>query len=166
MKQRVGMLDRFGLYAQVLYPNVAGFGSQNFMKVEDSNLRLACARIYNEAMAEIQADSSDRLLPMALMPWWNIEQSVEEVSRAKDMGLKGIVMCSDPDSIGLPDLGADEWKPFWDACNDTNMAVNFHIGASETSFNMFGRAAWPSICLLYTSPSPRDATLSRMPSSA
>ena len=25
---------------------------------------------------------------------------------------------------------------------------------------------WNSICLLYTSPSPRDATLSRMPSSA
>ena len=25
---------------------------------------------------------------------------------------------------------------------------------------------WPTICLLYTSPSPRDATLSRMPSSA
>ena len=25
---------------------------------------------------------------------------------------------------------------------------------------------WDSICLLYTSPSPRDATLSRMPSSA
>ena len=24
----------------------------------------------------------------------------------------------------------------------------------------------PSVCLLYTSPSPRDATLSRMPSSA
>ena len=29
-----------------------------------------------------------------------------------------------------------------------------------------GRAAYPSTCLLYTSPSPRDATLSRMPSSA
>ena len=30
-----------------------------------------------------------------------------------------------------------------------------------------GRAeAWFSVCLLYTSPSPRDATLSRMPSSA
>ena len=26
--------------------------------------------------------------------------------------------------------------------------------------------AWGGICLLYTSPSPRDATLSRMPSSA
>lgn len=144
MKSRVALLDEFGLYAQVLYPNVAGFGSQNFMKVEDSDLRLACARIYNEAMAEIQADSADRLLPMALMPWWNIDQSVAELSRAKEMGLKGIVMCSDPDSIGLPDLGADAWKPFWDACNDLGMVVNFHIGASETSFNMFGRAAWDS----------------------
>ena len=28
------------------------------------------------------------------------------------------------------------------------------------------RKTWISICLLYTSPSPRDATLSRMPSSA
>ena len=144
MKARVEVLDEFGLYAQILYPNVAGFGSQNFMKVEDASLRLACARIYNEAMAEIQADSNNRLLPMALMPWWNIEQSVEEVQRAKDMGLKGIVMCSDPDSIGLPDLGEDAWKPFWDACNDTGLPVNFHIGASETSFNMFGRAAWSS----------------------
>ena len=28
------------------------------------------------------------------------------------------------------------------------------------------RYVWGSTCLLYTSPSPRDATLSRMPSSA
>ncbi len=145
MQARVEMLDRLGLYAQVLYPNVAGFGSQNFMKVEDGDLRLACARIYNDAMAEIQAESGGRLLPMALMPWWNIDQSVEEIARAKALGLKGIVMCSDPDSIGLPDLGADAWKPFWDACNDAELPVNFHIGASETAFNMFGRAPWPSM---------------------
>ncbi|MCP4905866.1 MAG: amidohydrolase [bacterium] len=144
MKARVELMDQFGLYAQILYPNIAGFGSQNFMKVGDSDLRLACAQIYNEAMAEIQADSNGRLLPMALMPWWNIEQSVAEVERAQKMGLKGIVMCSDPDSIGLPDLGDDAWKPFWDVCNDAEIPVNFHIGASETSFNMFGRAAWPS----------------------
>ena len=145
MHARVEILDRLGLYAQILYPNVAGFGSQNFMKVEDGDLRLACARIYNDAMAEIQAESGGRLLPMALMPWWNIAQSVEEIARAKALGLKGIVMCSDPDSIGLPDLGADAWKPFWDACNDAELPVNFHIGASETAFNMFGRAAWPSM---------------------
>ncbi len=145
MRARVEILDRFGLYAQILYPNVAGFGSQNFMKIEDDDLRRACAQIYNDAMAEIQSDSGGRLLPMALMPWWNIEQSVSEVERASALGLKGIVMCSDPDSIGLPDLGDDAWTPFWEACNDGELPVNFHIGASETAFNMFGRAAWPSM---------------------
>jgi len=145
MKARVGVLDQLGLYAQILYPNVAGFGSQNFMKVKDDALRLACARIYNEAMAEIQASCGGRIFPMALMPWWNIAQCVEEVGRAKSLGMKGIVMCSDPDSIGLPDLGSPEWLPFWEACDDAELPVNFHIGASETSFNMFGRASWPSM---------------------
>jgi predicted TIM-barrel fold metal-dependent hydrolase len=145
MTARLDVLDRFGIHAQILYPNVAGFGNQNFMKVEDLDLRRACAQIYNDAMAEVQADSKERLLPMALMPWWNIEQSVEEVQRAVELGLRGIVMCSDPDSIGLPDLADEAWTPFWEACNDTALPVNFHIGASETSFNMFGRAAWDSM---------------------
>ena len=33
-------------------------------------------------------------------------------------------------------------------------------------FSGIENTAWHSVCLLYTSPSPRDATLSRMPSSA
>ena len=38
--------------------------------------------------------------------------------------------------------------------------------ALQQKFEMFGGKNWPGVCLLYTSPSPRDATLSRMPSSA
>ena len=145
MHARLDVLDSFGIHAQLIYPNVAGFGSERFMKVEDADLRRACATVYNDAMAEIQNDTGERILPMALMPWWNIEHSTAEVERAKGLGLRGIVMCSDPDSIGLPDLGDDAWTPFWEVCNDLQMPVNFHIGASETSFNMFGRAAWPSM---------------------
>ena len=36
----------------------------------------------------------------------------------------------------------------------------------EINHNEFDETVSFSICLLYTSPSPRDATLSRMPSSA
>ena len=37
---------------------------------------------------------------------------------------------------------------------------------AERGENVLGFPALASVCLLYTSPSPRDATLSRMPSSA
>ena len=67
------VLDELGIYAQILYPNVAGFGAQKFGEVEDPELRRLCATLYNDAMVEIQEESSGRLLPMALMPWWDVE---------------------------------------------------------------------------------------------
>ncbi len=145
MKARVSLLNDFGLHAQVVYPNLAGFGNQNFLKVEDQTLRKLCATVYNDAMAEFQAETQERILPMALMPWWNIEDCVAEVERSVALGLRGIVMCSDPDSIGMPDLSDDAWSPFWQACSDLEVPVNFHIAASETSMNMYGRASWPSM---------------------
>ena len=39
-------------------------------------------------------------------------------------------------------------------------------GAVGLGCNELGLPQRPQLCLLYTSPSPRDATLSRMPSSA
>ena len=53
----------------------------------------------------------------------------------------------------------------------TGSVQSIAFDASETGIRYIGFVAggavgWFSICLLYTSPSPRDATLSRMPSSA
>ena len=57
--------------------------------------------------------------------------------------------------------------------NDTTQIVDYHVHifSPELITNLsiqvhdFKKARF-QICLLYTSPSPRDATLSRMPSSA
>ena len=43
---------------------------------------------------------------------------------------------------------------------------NDYTGDIITKWNTRDNFIVPSTCLLYTSPSPRDATLSRMPSSA
>jgi predicted TIM-barrel fold metal-dependent hydrolase len=145
LRARVALLDELGIWAQVVYPNLAGFGNQNFLKVEDQELRKLCATIYNDAMAEIQAQTDERILPMALMPWWNVADCVDEVERTAALGLRGIVMCSDPDSIGMPDLADESWAPFWEICNDREVPINFHIAASQTSMNMYGRASWPSM---------------------
>ena len=47
----------------------------------------------------------------------------------------------------------------------TNACGPWGSVVSAVMFDGFGVGAW-YVCLLYTSPSPRDATLSRMPSSA
>ena len=44
--------------------------------------------------------------------------------------------------------------------------VNYHAGDEITLTTNYDTVGNNKFCLLYTSPSPRDATLSRMPSSA
>ena len=50
-----------------------------------------------------------------------------------------------------------------DAVEYTIQTVSFNSGLTEAIVDL---PLLPWVCLLYTSPSPRDATLSRMPSSA
>jgi predicted TIM-barrel fold metal-dependent hydrolase len=154
---RLEAMDQMGVWAQVVYPNLLGFGGQKSVIV-DPELRLACVQIYNDAMAELQADSGQRLFPMALLPWWDVKQAVAESERCARMGLRGININSDPhqsvdrDGRRLPDLGADYWAPLWEACGSLKMPVNFHIGGSESSMDWVGQAPWPSLGSLAAEP--------------
>lgn len=150
VKERLAVMDANGIFAQIVYPNILGFGGQASARV-DPALRLACVQIYNDAMAELQADSGERLYPMALLPWWDVAAAVKETERCAAMGLRGININSDPhtalDENGqpIPDLGHDHWFPLWEACEALAMPVNFHIGASETAIDWMGQQGWPSL---------------------
>lgn len=140
---RLKAMDAMGVHAQIVYPNVMGFGGQASFKV-DAGLREASIQIFNDAMAELQADSGNRCFPMALLPWWDIKAAVAEAERCAKMGLRGINTNPDPQDHGLPDLGTDYWYPLWEACVDLDLPVNFHIGASDESVTWFARGCWPS----------------------
>jgi predicted TIM-barrel fold metal-dependent hydrolase len=144
MREQLRVMDELGIYAQIIYPNSAGFGSQAFAKVANPKLRQLCATLFNEAMLEIQQESGGRICPMALLPWWDIDAAVAEATRVAELGFKGITMHSDPQNLGLPDLGDRAWDPLWDVLSNTGLPVNFHIGASETSLTWFGSTPWPS----------------------
>jgi predicted TIM-barrel fold metal-dependent hydrolase len=131
-------MDQMGISHGIVYPNVGGFGNQNFLKVEDTALRIACVEIYNDWMSDLQQRSGGRILPMALVPWWDIDACVAEVDRMHRNGAKGIVMCSNPHDSGMPNFAQPEWRPFWEICEALEMPINFHIGASEGDIDWSG----------------------------
>ena len=58
-----------------------------------------------------------------------------------------------------------QWADNWAICavDVPDSACHWYIISPDFTGEGFD---WEEACLLYTSPSPRDATLSRMPSSA
>ena len=64
--------------------------------------------------------------------------------------------------VGLCSFGKYPYQPDWDSI-DADFAI---LGAPFDFGTQFRAGARFGPCLLYTSPSPRDRTRSRMPSSA
>ncbi len=144
-RARVALMDDIGIWAQIVFPGVVGLGGQGLADVvRDVELRTLCLEIFNDASAEIQAESDDRLLPMALLPAWDVDACVREAHRAKSLGLRGVNLTSDPQDLGSPDLASRAWDPVWEACSSLALPVHFHIGASLTTMNYFGTYPWPS----------------------
>ena len=142
---RLKWMDENGFYAQVLYPNAVGIGGQVLANdVKDPVLRQMCVEIYNDAMAELQDWSANRFIPMPVMPAWDVDACVREAERIAALGFRGVNMTSDPQETGAPDFADPAWDPFWDACQGLQLPVHFHIGASLTSLNFYGKYFWPS----------------------
>jgi predicted TIM-barrel fold metal-dependent hydrolase len=141
---RLQVLDECGIDAQIIFPSTIGLGGQDLGMADDPALALAVIEIYNDAMAEIQADSNDRLLPLPVMPAWDVATCVAEARRVAALGARGVNMTSDPDDLGAPDLANTAWDPFWDVCGELQLPVHFHIGASATAMTFFGKYPWAS----------------------
>ena len=141
---RLGVMDECGIDAQVIFPSTIGLGGQDLGIVDDEALSQLTVELYNDRMAQIQADSDNRLLPLPVMPAWNVDACVAEAKRVADLGCRGINMTSDPSDLGAPDLANRDWDPFWEACAGLQLPVHFHIGASVSAMGFYGHYAWES----------------------
>jgi len=153
-KARLAYMDGIGIAAQIAYPNLLGFGNQKSMDV-DPELRVVTTQIYNDAMADFQKDSNNRVFPQALIPWWDLEASVAETIRAHKMGLKGITTNPDPQNHQLPPLCDKYWDKLFATCQELDMPVNFHIGSGFEKAGWFGTGGWntkdPNVWMVYGS---------------
>ena len=77
-KARLEYMDEEGIWGAVLYPNVGGFGSGGFLKLGEPELMLECVRAYNDFLVDWCSAAPDRLIPVAAMPFWDVNECVKE----------------------------------------------------------------------------------------
>ena len=131
---RLERLDEYGVYAQVLYPNLIAFATPSFLDLGDPELTMACVRAYNDYLAEWASADPGRLLPIAMVPFWDRDAAIVEVERAHDLGHRGVLMSSQFDKLsatGIPPLWDPYWEPLLSTLEERRLSVNFHVGFSE-----------------------------------
>jgi predicted TIM-barrel fold metal-dependent hydrolase len=112
-KARLALMDRYGIYAQVLYPNVIAFEGHAFMALRDDELKLACVQTYNDYQAEFASVAPDRFILLAMMPFWDLEASIRELRRCHQLGHRAMLWASTLDRHGLPDFTDPHWYPLY-----------------------------------------------------
>ena len=45
----------------------------------------------------------------------------------------------------MPDLSQPAWAAFFEACQELQLPVNFHIGSSQREMDFYGKTPWPSL---------------------
>lgn len=130
-RERLRLMDEAGIYAQVLYPNVAGFGSQRFLALKEPELQLECVRAYNDFQIDWIAPAPERFIPIASVPFWDVPAAVQEIERAAAAGHKGMLFTGEPQAFGEPLLGDHHWDPIWSAAQDCGLPISFHIGSGD-----------------------------------
>jgi predicted TIM-barrel fold metal-dependent hydrolase len=120
--------------ASLCFPSFPRFCGQTFLEAEDKDLALACVRAYNDWMLQEWCGDGarGRLLPMTLIPLWDVELCAAEVRRCAALGNTSIAFSESPPALDLPSIHSGYWDPLWRACVDTGTVVNCHIGSSST----------------------------------
>ena len=156
-KARLEYMDKMGIWAMVMYPNVGGFGSQVFLQLGDAELMLTCVKVYNDWQTEWASVDPRRLLPITSTPFWDVTAAVAEVRRCAAMGHRGILFTGEPQAFGQPVIGDPYWNPLWEAAVELGLPISFHIGSgnmesglSRDKMKVYGRmAAFTEISVAY-----------------
>lgn len=128
---RVEHLNHEGITAQVLYPNVGGFGNGYFLRIGERDLVNECVKTYNDWLIDWTSVAPERFVPVCAVPFWDLDFAVAEIERCLEMGHKAINFCNQPQDYGAPPLADRHWDPIWAVTQEAGASVSFHIGGGD-----------------------------------
>ncbi|XVQ08263.1 amidohydrolase family protein [Spirillospora sp. CA-255316] len=128
--ERLADMDVNGVQAQLCFPNYPRFCGQIFLWGKDRELARLCVEAYNDWMVEEWCGSGGgRLIPLCVVPLWDVEPAAAEVRRNAARGVRAVAFSELPSYLGLPGLHSRYWDPFFAACEETGTVLCMHIGS-------------------------------------
>lgn len=146
--RRLEMLEEQGIAAEILFPNtVPPFYPSGVISApgprssQEYERRLAGIQAHNRWVADFCREAPGRRGGIAQVFLNDVDDAVEEVRRAREDGLMGVLLPADHFQ-GLANLYYPAYDPFWAACVELDMPVHRHgIVPSEAPSPQTGAAA-------------------------
>ena len=127
---RIEDMNANGILSSLNFPSVVGFDGQLFHKFENKQNALVILRAYNDWHIDEWCGSyPGRNIPNAMLPYWNMDATIEEIKRVAAKGCHNLSFSDNPAIKGFPSIHNEYWEPMWKACADHDMVINIHIGS-------------------------------------
>ena len=134
---RAKLLDEWGVDKGVLFPTI---GILPF-PIKDMDLANAYCRAYNTWQKEFFESIPNRVIPIALVNWYDVEAAASELERCVKAGFRGLFI--PPETIGDYRPGSSHFDPLWRICDEAGIPGCFHVIVRfEESCNSFSGLAW------------------------
>ena len=133
-EDRLKVMDAEDTWLSVNYPTLF----LQWPVAKEVALNQALTRAYNNWVADISAQSPDRLKWVTVIDAHDAREAAREMVRTKEMGSVGVMVLGD---YGAKSLDHPDLIPIWETANDIDMPVNVHPGTGALD----AWAAFPSV---------------------
>ena len=138
--RRLAYLEEQGIHAEVVFPGpvlAGGLSPAMYLGGHSSkNLEVVWPALhaYHRWLAEFCAAAPGRRTGCIPIDLHDMDRAVEEIAWARAHGIHGGVMLPAMSlRTGLPGYADAYYEPLWSACEDHDVVVNLHTGASGSA---------------------------------
>lgn len=122
LERRRRDMEADGVRAEVIYPTFGLFVDL----IPNPELALACARVYNDWLAEVFGAAGDRCIPSALVPVGDLAGALAELERVAGLGFRSALVPTTPPA-GRP-YNRPDYDPLWRVAAEAGIPLSMHTG--------------------------------------
>jgi predicted TIM-barrel fold metal-dependent hydrolase len=130
--ERVKDMNVNGIAASMNFASFAGIDGGTVITAPDKVQALSHLRAYNDWHVDEWCGSNPgRFIPCGILPLWDMDQVVAEITRLADKGCHSVSINDNPTVRGLPSIHNEYWEPMYKIAAELGTVLCLHIGTGN-----------------------------------